>query len=397
MEALLNLSNKRLNITHLDFERYLINEIDWNDRLICIPGSRGAGKTTLMLQHLIHTYGGSNKAVYMSLDNAYFSKNSLLETVDEFSNMGGEAVYLDEVHKYPNWSLELKNIYDEYPELKVIFSSSSMLEIYKGKGDLSRRLSNYNLAPMSLREYIDLEHKITLPTFSLEEILKNHLEISQTICKKIRPIAMYREYLEYGALPFFKDSKNKYHERLNNVINMTLEIDLPAITPTDYFHIIKIKLLLKLISEIVPFKPNISKLATKTEIDRKTVLKYLNLLDRAELIRLLKPYTKSDSIFTKPEKIYLGNPNLMFSLCDYKPDIGTLRETFFAAQLKVRHHVNSSEKADFSIDNKYTFEIGGKGKTYKQLIGVENAYIAADNIEYGSGNKIPLWLFGFLY
>lgn len=384
-------------MTSLNFERYLIHEIDWNDRLISIPGSRGAGKTTLMLQHIRHTYGLSNKAVYMSLDNAYFSKNSLLDTVDGFSKMGGEAVCLDEVHKYPNWSLELKNIYDDYPELKVVFSSSSMLELYKGKGDLSRRLSNYNLAPMSLREYVELEYKITLPTFSLDDVLSNHLEISHSICDKIKPIAMYREYLEYGALPFFKDSKNKYHERLHNVINMTLETDLPAITPTDYFHIIKMKLLLKLISEIVPFKPNISKLASKTEIDRKTVLKYLDLLDRAELVRLLKPYTKGDSIFTKPEKIYLGNPNLMHSLCDEKPNIGTLRETFFAAQLDVKHHVNSSENADFSIDNKYTFEIGGKGKTYKQLTGIENAYIAADDIEYGYGNKIPLWLFGFLY
>lgn len=396
MEALYNHSNKRLSHTFSKFERYLLNEVDWSDRLIAIPGSRGAGKTTLMLQHLKHTYK-ANEAIYMSLDNVYFTKHLLLDVVDELVKTGTKAVYLDEVHKYPNWSIELKNIYDDYPELKVIFSSSSLLELYKGEGDLSRRLSKYHLHNMSLREYIELEHDITLPTFSIEDILDNHIEICHKICAKIKPITHYREYLEYGALPFFRDSKSKYHEHLNNIINLTLETDLPAITPTDYHHILKIKLLLKIISDIVPFKPNISKLASKTEIDRKTVLKYLNLLDKAEQIKLLKPIGKSDSLLTKPDKVYLGNPNLMYSLCDEKPNIGTLRETFFASQLSTKHELHSSDNSDFLVDKKYTFEIGGKNKGFEQLKGVENAYIAADDIEYGHGNKIPLWLFGFLY
>ena len=198
-------------------------------------------------------------------------------------------------------------------------------------------------------------------------------------------------------MPFFKDSKSKYHERLHNVINLTLETDLPSITPTDYNHIIKLKRLLKLISDMVPFKPNISKLSSKTEIDRKTTLKYLDILNRAELINMISLPSKGDSIFTKPEKIYLGNPNLMFALCDEKPNIGTMRETFFAEQLKAKHKVNHSSVSDFLIDNKYTFEVGGENKDFSQLKDTENAYVAADEIEIGIGNKIPLWLFGFLY
>ncbi len=397
METLFAYSNKRLNNLKTPFTRYLLPEIDWNDRLIAIPGSRGAGKTTLMLQHLKENYGYSDEGIYMSLDNTYFTKYTLLDTIDSFVKLGGKAAYLDEVHKYPNWSIELKNIYDEYPEVKIVFSSSSMLELYKGKGDLSRRLSSYTLAPMSLREYIALEYNISFSSYSLEDILLNHKTISREICEKIKPLKVFKEYLKYGALPFFKDSKNKYHERLHNVINLTLETDLPAITPTDYNHIIKLKRLLKLISDIVPFKPNISKLASKTEIDRKTTLRYLDILQRAELIHMLSSPTKSDSIFTKPEKIYLGNPNLMYALCEDQPNIGTLRETFFAEQLKTRHKVNYSPTSDFLIDHKITFEIGGKNKGFDQLKGEDNAYVAADDIELGLGHKIPLWLFGFLY
>lgn len=397
MERLYALSNKRLRNLSSNFSRYLLPEVDWNDRLIAIPGSRGAGKTTLMLQHLKDTYGFSEEGIYMSLDNSYFTRNSLLETIDKFVKYGGKAAYLDEVHKYPDWSIALKNIYDEYPEVKIIFSSSSMLELYKGKGDLSRRLSSYTLYPMSVREYIELEYNISFPAYTLDEILNNHKEICRSINEKVKPLKIFKEYLEYGALPFFKDSRSKYHERLHNVINLTLETDLPSITPTDYSHIIKLKRLLKIISEMVPFKPNISKLSSKTEIDRKTTLKYLDILNRAELIMLISLPNKGDSIFTKPEKIYLGNPNLMYALCDETPNRGTLRETFFAEQLKAKHKVMHSTVSDFLIDNKYTFEIGGKNKDFGQLKGEDMAYVAADEIEVGFGNKIPLWLFGFLY
>lgn len=397
MEKIIYLSNKKISNTNLNFCRYIYSEIDWNDRLISILGSRGAGKTTLMLQHLKTNYGNSGKALYISLDNTYFTTNKLIEVADTFSKHGGKALYIDEVHKYPSWSIELKNIYDDYPELNIVFTGSSMLELYKGQGDLSRRLSSYTLAPMSFREFIEFEHKIKFDAIDLENILTNHIEISNTICTKLKPLALYKDYIEFGNLPFYKENRSKYHERLINVVNMTLDYDLPSITPTDYLHVVKIKQLLKLISDLVPFKPNISKLAAKTEIDRKTVIKYLNLLNKSELIHLLNPYSKSDSVFTKPQKIYLGSPNFMFSLCDDKPNTGTLRETFFCQQLSVKHKVNTSPESDFLIDNRLTFEIGGKNKNNSQIANIKDAFIAADDIEYGFANKIPLWLFGFLY
>lgn len=350
-----------------------------------------------MLQNMKATYGLSSKTLYISLDNIYFTRNLLSELADSFVKMGGEALYIDEVHKYPNWSIELKNIHDNYPELKVVFSGSSMLELYKGQGDLSRRLSSYSLPPLSFREFIELEHGVIFPRVSLSELLDNHIEIAHSVTAKIKPLAYFSEYLNFGAFPFFKDSHSKYHERLQNVVNMILDYDLPSITPIDYAHVLKMRMLLKIISEQVPYTPNISKLASQTEIDRKTVLKYLDLLFRGGLIHLLNTPDTSDSLFTKPDKIYLGNPNFMFSLCDEKPNTGTLRETFFCQQLSVKHKVHMSPKSDFLIDKRYTFEIGGKAKNSKQIEGITNSYIAADGIEYGFANRIPIWLFGFLY
>lgn len=397
MESLVELSNKHLKSCNTVFKRYIIDEIDWSDRLIAIMGSRGSGKTTLMLQHLKETYGLTEGALYISLDNIYFAQNKLTDVADHFAKLGGKALYIDEVHKYPDWSIELKNLYDNYPELKVVFSGSSMLELYKGHGDLSRRLSTYIMPTMSFREYIELEHKIRFNSIRLADILTSHTAISHDICNKIKPIALFAEYIEYGSLPFYRDSRSKYHERLHNIINMTLDYDLPSVTPTDYSHVIKIKLLLKIISDLVPYKPNITKLATQTGIDRKTVLKYLDLLNRSGLTMQLSNAGVGDSVFTKPQKIYLGNSNLMFALCDEKPKMGTLRETFFCNQLSAKHKVNTSDVSDFLVDKTYTFEIGGKNKRVKQLETVKNGFVAADNIEYGFGNHIPLWLFGFLY
>lgn len=397
MEPLVELSNKHLKSCNTVFKRHIIDEIDWTDRLIAIMGSRGSGKTTLMLQHLKETYRLNESALYISLDNIYFTQNTLIDVADHFAKLGGKALYIDEVHKYPNWSIELKNLHDNYPELKVVFSGSSMLQLYKGHGDLSRRLSTYIMPTMSFREFIELEHKIRFSSISLTDILTSHTEICHDICNEIKPIALFAEYIEYGSLPFYRESRTKYHERLHNIINMTLDYDLPSVTPTDYSHVIKIKLLLKIISDLVPYKPNITKLAAQTGIDRKTVLKYLDLLHRSGLTMQLSNSGVGDSVFTKPQKIYLGNSNLMFALCNEKPPAGTLRETFFCNQLSAKHKVNTSDVSDFLVDNSYTFEVGGKNKRSKQLETVKNGFVAADIIEYGFGNHIPLWLFGFLY
>jgi uncharacterized protein len=397
METIIELSNRRLKNTSMGFIRCIMNKIDWNDRLISIVGARGSGKTTLMLQFIKKNYGIGTEAIYLSLDNIYFADNRLFNVADRFVKLGGKALFLDEVHKYPNWSIELKNIYDEFPELKVVFSGSSMLELFKSNGDLSRRVSTYHLPTLSFREFIEFEHKVSFDSFSLDDILKHHTDIAVSIISKIKPIALFEQYLKYGAYPFFKDSMVKYHERLLNTINLILDYDLPSITPIDYAHVLKIKLLLRVISVTVPYKPNITKLATQTEINRKSVLKYLDLLERSGLIGVLKNNKNGDSILTKPSKIYLGNPNLMFALCDEKPNYGTLRETFFFNQLSNNYVITESETADFFVNNKYTFEIGGKSKDTNQLNGVSLGYIAADNLEIGYAHKIPLWLFGFLY
>ncbi len=396
MEILYELSSKKLRSMNADFVRHLFHEIDWNDRLISIAGSRGTGKTTLMLQHLKKTYTES-EALYVSLDHLYFTKNNLVETADRFSKMGGRALYLDEVHKYPNWSMELKNIYDDYPELNIVFSASSMLEIYKGSGDLSRRLSSYHLPSLSFREYIELEYSIAFPRVELEELLKNHTQYSHIVLAKMRPIPAFEKYMQYGSYPFFKESLKKYHERLMHVVHAVLENDLPSITPVEYTQVVKIKFLLKIISEAVPFKPNITKLASLLEMDRKTVLKYLDLLHRSGLITLLRDSTHGDSALSKPQKIYMGSPDLMFALCDYKPSAGTLRETFFCNQMRYKHVLSESKHADFLLDNKITIEVGGVNKGSNQIAGIANSYIAQDNLEHGHGNIIPLWLFGFLY
>lgn len=397
MDTVIELSDKRIRNTPMHFARTLSNDIDWDDRLISIIGARGSGKTTIMLQHMKKTYGLKKEALYLSLDNIYFTKHGLVETADRFAKLGGKALYLDEVHKYPNWSIELKNLYDDYPELKIVFSGSSILELFKGNGDLSRRLSTYYLPTLSFREFLEFEGKIKSPAYSLEDILHKHVEIAHAVNDKIKPIALFEKYLRYGCFPFFKESIGKYHERLLNIINLLLDYDMPSITHIDYSHIIKIKLILKIISESVPYKPDITKLAAKAEIDRKSVLKYLDLLDRAGLIHALRNPGKGDSILTKPRKIYLGNPNLMYAICEEKPNYGTLRETFFYDQLISKHEIFESPTSDFLVNNTFTFEIGGKNKGSHQLAEEKNSFVAADNLEFGFNNHIPLWLFGFLY
>ncbi len=397
MDRLLSISARIIKNTSLKFRRYHYNEIDWSDRLIALSGARGAGKTTLMLQYLKEINDKDNKAVYVTLDDIYFSQNKLVDLAEDFYTRGGKYLFLDEVHKYPNWSVEIKNIYDSYPDMKIVFSGSSVLEVYKGQGDLSRRVSLYDIHEMSFREFVDYEYDIKISSYSLTDIIENHTEICLDVIQKLKPLAVFDKYWEYGSYPYYKDSKTKYAERLRSVLNTVLENDIPAVLNIDYKHIIKLKKLLQTISNLVPFKPNITKLAEIIEIDRKTVYLYLELLERAGIISTLYGKSKGLSRLRKPEKIYMNNNNLLHALSDIAPNKGTLRETFFNNQLKAKHAVNYTDTGDFLIDNKYIFEVGGKNKDYKQIANLENSYLAIDDIETGFGNRIPLWLFGFLY
>ena len=397
MEHLYANFNRRIKQINTDFIRYLMKNIDWGDRLIAIVGVRGSGKTTLMLQYIKGKAFTGSEALYISLDDIWFSQHSLVDFTEDFVARGGKFLFLDEVHKYPTWSIEIKNIYDNYPDLKIVFTGSSMIEIYKGQGDLSRRLSLYTLSTLSLREYLIFEHGITINPVHFSEILTNHTDIAFEISQKVKPLAYFSDFLKYGSLPFFKENKDKYHERLNATINIILESDLQAISNIDYAHILKLKKLLMVISSNVPFKPNISQLAGKIETERHTLYKYLDILERAGLIMQLSSQGKGLNLLAKAEKVYLGNPNLCYALCNDMPQTGNLRETFFVNQVRSTQTIHYTEPADFIINQKYTIEVGGKGKDTTQLRNTENAFLAIDGIEMGTQKRIPLWLFGFMY
>jgi len=379
------------------FTRPLEDEIEWKEQLIGIKGARGVGKTTFLLQHIKAKFGFDKSALFVSLDDIRFTQKNLVELAEEFLNKGGKYLFLDEIHKYPNWSQELKNIYDSYPELKVVFTGSSILHIHGGNADLSRRAVVYYMKGLSFREYLQIETKQNFEVLSLKELLANHEEIVRSIASKIKPLVYFDDYLRYGYYPYYLQSKKTYHNKLANTINLILEIDLPYLMNVDLKYVYKLKQLLYILATSVPFQPNISNLAGSLEISRQSVLAYLDYLQNAELIYLLKDKGKSYSILAKPNKIYLNNPNLSFALAAENTDKGNLRETFFYNQLKQAHSVESSEKGDFLIDGKFTFEVGGKSKKFKQIKNIKNSYLAIDDIEAGINNKIPLWLFGFLY
>ena len=397
MERLKQISESRLQQVPIGFSRFLIDEIHWDDRMIGISGARGSGKTTLILQHMKNSLPVGAEALYASLDDIYFADNPVVLFAEEFYRKGGEYLFLDEVHKYPDWSRELKNIYDNLPDLKIIFTSSSALDLYKGGYDLSRRAVVYNLPGLSFREFIELKCRLTFAACPLDEILHEPKSIAAGITSKTRPLKLFEEYMQTGYYPFFIESERNYLTRLLNIMNLVLENDLPTIFNIDYYSVMKIKKMLAVLSRIVPYKPNIEKLARQTGTTRDTLLRYLFYLEKAEIVKWLTKDTFGINYLNKPDKIYLNNTNLMFALNSEKPDKGSLRETFLLNQLQVKHKVTYPESGDFLADGKYLIEVGGKTKGSGQLSGKKDSYIAADDIDFPDGRKIPLWLFGFMY
>lgn len=395
---LIELYKKLLNNVSTSFVRNLMHEINWNTRLVGIKGSRGVGKTTLMLQYIkINLANEINETLYLSLDSLIFSQSSLLDLADTFAKQGGKYLFLDEVHKYENWSQELKNIYDSYPELKVVFTGSSMLEILNARADLSRRAAVYTMQGLSFREYIFLETNLNLKPFLLSDILNNHGELANEVLAQVKPLKYFNEYLKTGYYPFYKEESDLYYQKIREITNMILEIELPLLRSVDISYINRIKQLLYIISQSVPFVPNVSKLSDKIGIQRSTLLSYLHYLDEVKLTLNLFKEAGGISKLQKPLKVYLENTNLMYAISGNKVNEGNLRETFFANQLTYKHSLQYCDKGDFLINNEFVFEVGGKRKDFKQIAGLSNAFIAADDIEYGWNNKIPLWLFGFLY
>ena len=389
---------KKLQNTSTVFVRSIIDDINWDARLIGIKGARGVGKTTLLLQYMkLHFSNELEKSLYVSLDSVAFSNRNLVDLADEFVKKGGNYLFLDEVHKYANWAQELKNIYDDYPELKVVFTGSSLLEILNARADLSRRALIYHMQGLSFREYLTLETGKSFERLSLEQLLENHIAAATFINTQIKPFQYFEAYLKHGYYPFYSEQPENYAQRLEEIINMMLDIELPLLRGVDLGYIHKVKQLLAIISESVPFIPNVSNLSAKMGINRATLLNYLHYLEEVGVTFHLYKTAIGNSKLQKPSKIYLENTNLKHVLSPSKANTGTVRETFFANQLGNKHQLTYHETADFFVDEKYTFEIGGKDKSGKQIKKLEHAYIVSDTIEYGYQNRIPLWLFGFLY
>lgn len=392
MEQLLHKSERKAKqVAPINYKRSLYDEIDWSQRLIIILGHRGTGKTTLLLQRLSEVNG-----IYLSLDDYFFETNRLIETVEKIYQLGYRNLFLDEVHKYTNWSKDLKQIYDDYPEIQVVATGSSILDLTKGKADLSRRAAVYSLNGLSFREFLQIELKTEFNQLSLPEIIENHTEISVELSEKIDIQKQFSRYLKFGYYPFYLEGQNTYFSKLQETLNLVIETDIAPFEELNYSTVRTMKKLIFVISQLVPFTPNISKLSEKLDSQRNTILRLLDILESAKILNLLKSNTNGISFLQKPEKIFLENTNLMYLFEHDKVNMGNVRETFFYNQVSNKHSVSFPKYGDFLVENNYIFEIGGPNKTREQIEGLPNAFLAVD-IKTGSGNRIPLWLFGFLY
>ncbi|NJN28407.1 MAG: ATP-binding protein [Cyclobacteriaceae bacterium] len=378
-----------LRNTTMDFKRYLYEKVSWNSRMVGIIGARGVGKTTMVLQYIKEKLD-SKKALYVSADDMYFSENKLIDLADTLYKNAGEYLFIDEIHKYANWSRELKNMYDSYPSLKVVFTGSSVLDVLKGSADLSRRAVIYNLQGLSFREYLNLYHKHETKAYSLEQIINNEAKFD-TIQ---HPLPLFNDYLKRGYYPF--GIENELHLRLGQIIVQTLESDIPHYANLNVGTSRKLKQLLSIIAESVPFKPNFSKISEMISVSRNSLDDYFTYMEKAGLIGQLRNETSGIRGLGKVNKVYLDNTNIIFNLVGSKSNSGNLRETFFFNQMRVNNKVISSRQADFVINN-YTFEIGGKNKQQHQLESDGKSYVVKDDIEFGYLNVIPLWAFGLNY
>jgi len=393
MDFLIEKSERKTKLVKDKQRRYLYEQVDWQQRLIVILGYRGVGKTTLILQHLS---SATQKGIYLSLDDFFFETHRLVETVRNLYNSGYRLFQLDEVHRYLWWSKDLKQLYDDYDDIQLVATGSSILDISKGNADLSRRAAVYNLHGLSFREYLNFQKNLHLPALALNDILSRHHEIAPELLDLFHYSTDFSNYLKFGHFPFFLESKSTYFQKLEETINLVIDTDISPHEDLQHSTTRTMKKLLFVLSQTVPFTPNINKLSDKLETPRNTLLRLLDYLDKARILHLLKVDTKGVSYLQKPEKIYLHNTNFIHLFSPKKANVGSLRETFFFNQLSAVHAVTSSKFGDFMVDDNYVFEVGGATKSRDQIKGVPNAYLALD-IEGGSEKRIPLWLFGMLY
>ena len=390
-------SDRLIDQTPTEFYRSLYSKIDWRNRMICLKGARGTGKSTILRQHLAKTYGHDERAIYMTLDYLWISAPEFLDVVDSLYKDGVSTFCFDEVHHLKDWAVLLKNVYDCYPDAVICYSGSSLLKLDSRMGDLSRRQLAYELTGLSFREYLSFEGIKDIGRVALAEILESHRELAVEVTRGIKILPLFKKYLESGYYPFYKESPSGYVHRVIEVVNKMLDSDLPTIEDVTPATIRKTKKMLSVLSASCPQLPNMSKLYRELETDRNQGFKMLDVLERARLLMLVASGRDKLDNLSKPEKIYCDNPNLMVALV---PDanVGTLRETFFVNQLRAAGHgVRIPERGDFLVDGRHLFEVGGKGKGFDQIKDIADSYVVTDDVEIGTGNKIPLWLFGFLY
>ena len=399
METLFAKHDRLIAKTSLDIVREMMNRVHWDARLLSIQGAKGVGKSTLLKQFVKQNYQpGDRKVLYCSADTIDFSRRTLVDLAGEFVMNGGERLIIDETHKYEGWSREIKEIYDLYPELKMIISGSSLLSLLAGDADLSRRCIKYTMSGLSFREALRFYEKLEFPVWTLEDILTQPHELWQTVVSQCKPIEQFKKYLQYGYYPFFLEGQLDYFTRIEQVVNYVVETELPLICKVDVAYTRKLKALISIIAESVPYEVNANRLAAAIEIGRDTVVGYLKNMGDAKLLNLLYSDKKSIGKLTKPDKVYLENTNLLYALSPSSVEIGTARETFAITHLSENHIVEyGKDKGDFKVNAKYHFEIGGKDKGFNQIADLPDSYIFADDIESPMGAKLPLWMLGFLY
>ena len=403
MDALFRKSDRLLANTSTVIIREMMNEIHWNAQLICIMGAKGVGKSTLIKQYLKQNYQPlDRRMLYCSADTVDFSTRTLVELAEEFVIRGGEMLVIDEIHKYKSgtsdWSREIKEIYELFPQLKLIVSGSSLLQLREGDADLSRRAVKYTMLGLSFREALRFYHGLKFEKWALEDILARPYDLWQMVTSKCKPVALFKEYLEKGYYPFLLEGEGEYYMKIEQVINYIIETELPRICKVDIANIRKLQALIALICSEVPFELNANKIAAALEIGRDTVVEYLKYLGDAKVLNLLYSDKKKIGKLSKPDKVYLENPNLLYALAPTKADIGTLRETFAIGCLSESHNVEYGKaQGDFKVEGKYTFEIGGRSKDFSQIASLKDSYVFADDWDMPDGAKLPLWMLGFLY
>ena len=393
---LITVYHRKLAETSLNFKRSLYYSINWNVRMLGIKGEKGVGKTTLILQHIKETFDNPDDALYVSMDNLWFKTHSIMDLVEHLYSKGVYFLFMDEIHKCPDWTSVLKNLYDNFPRLHIVYTGSSMLRIDNSRVDLSRRQTLYKLNNLSFREYLEYEGIASFNPHSLEDILKNHVKYAMEITSKVKVLKYFEDYLSHGMYPFYKESNTDYHIRLSEAVTQTLESDIPAVEDVTYETVQKTEKLLMIIAESVPFVPNVNRLCEALGTTRDSCLKMLYALDRAGVLCILTAELKNYKKLVSPDKIFLGNPNIMIALGG-KTEIGTIRETIFANQVGATNALQYPKKGDFFACRKYLFEVGGAGKSFEQIKDEPDSFLAVDDTEIGIGSRIPLWLFGFLY